>query len=357
MKTKSLLKLFSAICLAAVIAIPFVVGCAGPAPAPVPTPVEATYHWRLGGTDPDPASLSHKGGDLFCKRVKELSDGRMDIKFYTGDLLGDYIFCTEQVAIGALDFNLSVAPTILDPRLNMASLGYVGFDREAARKAFGPGGWAVETCSDIAEGINWKLLGLPPEGFNSFVSSIEFTPVPEEVKAKGIKTRVMPMETEKLMAEAFGFSPMVIPWSEVYMALLTGIVDVASGQIPHIINFTELTDALQPQPYYYNYKYTFGYLWLICNLDLWGSISAQDQQILLDAAGEVTESMWSGLEKQENDFREGAPGAGWVIFDLTPEQFAANVKTLRDTQWPYMEEVIGKRLMDTIKANAQAIPE
>ena len=49
MKSKSVLKLVSAIVLAALIAIPFAAGCAAPSPAPAPAPVSTAYEEYVAG--------------------------------------------------------------------------------------------------------------------------------------------------------------------------------------------------------------------------------------------------------------------------------------------------------------------
>ncbi len=334
------------------------IACAAPAPspAPAPAPEKPTYSWRMAQSHPDPKTSKFRAAEMMCERSKELSGGRINITHYPGDLLGDYMYTTEQVAKGTIELNLSVIPTVMDPRLNAASISYVVFDFDAAKAAFGSGGWAIEMFNDIAESVNWKIVGIFPEAFNQIISRYEFRPVPQEIKPKAIKLRTMAMETEKLMGESLGFSPIVIPWSELFMALQTGVVDGASGMILREDILRMFDDALQPDAYMYKFDYFFSTYWLVMNLDLWNSLSLEDQQIMSQVGNEAVDWVWGQLEEEEAACRVAIDELGWTLVELTPEEKAICVKAVREAQWPYMEKMVGKALMDKIRENAQVPP-
>ena len=324
-------------------------------PAPTSTPGK-TYNWRLTQAMGDTQSILYKAGELFCDLAKEYSDGRMNISYYPGDLIGDYSFCQEQVSLGTLDFNISTLATSMDPRLNAATVPYVVFDWDAGYEAYGPGGWAVDTYGAIAEDLSWKLLGQGVSDFTGVASKVEFTPTPDAVKTTGLKARVMPMESDRLTAEALGFTPFTLPWSEFVTALGTGIVDSGFGQ--QVFSLGYYINELGETPYFYRYNYSLEPQWIIMNLDLWNSLSKEDQQIIQRVADEVVKYQWTEIPKERTQYlNEWYPENGATAVELTPEQMALNVKVVRENVWPYFDNMIGKLLMDEIRANAQPIPE
>jgi len=95
------------------------------------------------------------------------------------------------------------------------------------------------------------------------------------------------------------------------------------------------------------------------SLEVWNSLSDEDKAICEQAAQSALQVGWD-LSKQINDgYRDKAIsefGFEEVIF-LTPEQHAANIKSVRDNVWPELETIIGADLMSQFTALATPIPE
>ena len=117
-------------------------------------------------------------------------------------------------------------------------------------------------------------------------------------------------------------------------------------------------NELGETPYFYRYNYSLEPQWIIMNLDLWNSLSKEDQQIIQRVADEVVKYQWTEIPKERTQYlNEWYPENGATAVELTPEQMALNVKVVRENVWPYFDNMIGKLLMDEIRANAQPIPE
>jgi TRAP-type C4-dicarboxylate transport system substrate-binding protein len=89
----------------------------------------------------------------------------------------------------------------------------------------------------------------------------------------------------------------------------------------------------------------------VMNLDLFNSLSPEDQQIFLDAFGrqsmesfdlaEAEDDLW--MQKLEDDL-------GVTVTKLSDDEVQLLADFVRTNTWPKLEEVYTKELMDGLKA-------
>lgn len=340
--------------LALLLAISLIaIGCPAQVEPVEEIPAKATYEWRANQLFASPDILSHRGMEKFMALVEEASDGRIKITHFPGDVLGDWTFVMEQVMVGAIEVAMTFPPAHFDPRWGFASLGYVVFDWDQARAAYAPGGWAIEPFAELAEDINAKLLGIWPAGFVSIAGTGPYATTPEEARALGIKLRVMPFKLVEVRWDALGYIATPIPFAELHSAMMLGIVD-ARSQAVYYENWlfrdvkdwvVETRDGFEVWPF-------------LINLDVWKGLSEEDQQIVQAAADEVLDWGWQLAEQEEIEWRRKCieeDGQKWI--QLTPEELRVKAEIVRDVEWAFAEEhLIGKVLMDKIRAGAPPIP-
>jgi TRAP-type C4-dicarboxylate transport system substrate-binding protein len=93
------------------------------------------------------------------------------------------------------------------------------------------------------------------------------------------------------------------------------------------------------------------------NLELYNTLSAEDQQILQQAATIAAKFITNDISRaKEGDFIQQARDLGVEVIELTPEQMAINAKVTREEVWPELEKETGKVLMDQVLAYAQPLP-
>ena len=153
----------------------------------------------------------------FMSKLDELSGGTVKIEYHPGGDLGDWATITEQVMQGALPMTMAWSNSELDPRLDIANLGYVADDWESAIKVYGPGSKMDKLFGEIYGGLNVELLGTLPTDFTGYVvrKGVDI-PVNIPQDAKGFKIRVpnYPMAIDRY--SALGFSVMPMAFSEVH---------------------------------------------------------------------------------------------------------------------------------------------
>lgn len=295
----------------------------------------------------------YRMAEYFKSKVEELSGGRITVKHYPGDLLGDWL--TQQIAVkeGSLDMTMAPPTASFDPQTEFTVIPYLAFSLEGARKILGPGGEAEELLTEIYKRNNAHYMGIQPGGFINIVSNKKFTPLPGDPSIKGVKTRVMQTKLEEKTIQTLGFQTLSMPWGEIHSALMLGTINAASGPA-----FSEAPLFKDVVKYHYNYQYSFAAPAVIINLALWESLSTEDQEILETAMTEAVTIEWDRALEAQKAAIEEMKEAGVEIVELTPEQMGANVALCRDVVWKWLaENVYGEELMNTLLGFAEPIPE
>ena len=339
--------------------------CAAPAPAPAPTPAPApapekpAYQWRLGVIGEDPMSIRMRGAEMFAKLLKERSGGRIIVGLYPGNLLGDWTVQNELVAEGSLELTMGCMNPALDKKLNVNALNYMYFDAKGCRDAFMlPDGWLAKLLEPVATSSNFKVLYWMHEGWVGVHMTEGNLPRVDTVEnwfadTAKMKIRCEPVKTMEKHTEAMGFKAVVLSFSEVYTALQTGAIDgwVGSG----IGRAVQYSDVIR---YRIEERGKVDAMPLMMNLDLFNSMSAEDQKILQDTSYEVQKWGFDTIEEDEvTMWLKKAQEVNVEIIQLAPAVLAEIIKRDRDIEWVYAEkELIGKEFMDAVRANAQKPP-
>lgn len=291
----------------------------------------------------------HPVGLSFAEKLKAASGGEMVVDYHPGGDLGDYTQQFEQTMRGGIPMTLAGPATDLDARLNVSYLAYIADDWESARRLYGPGGSLVEALDKVASDLNLKLLGMIPGGFGGIAirKGEDRRPVDFPEDARGFKMRVPPFEIGVRRFEAWGFSAVPIPYSELFTALQLGTVDGRSFGPPTEI--IEMRDAISA---YIRTKDYFDTAFWVVNKDWWNGLTDQQRSWIESSAQSAIEASWEAGMTEESDDLQRLRDYNIEVIELTPEQLEKAKKIVYETEWPWMETVIGKDLMTSVRAAA-----
>ncbi|MBO6241391.1 MAG: TRAP transporter substrate-binding protein [Butyrivibrio sp.] len=188
----------------------------------------------------------------------------------------------------------------------------------------------LQEPSENGSGVRGLFYG--EEGFRHFFTVNEVTDISS---FKGMKLRVSNDPIMNGLVEGLGASPTVVSFGELYSALQTGVVDGAEQPIANYKSnaFPEVA------PYMILDGHTLGAIQVIITDDAWNKLSADQQQILVEAGKAASEYNRSISEEKENAVLEELKAEGVNIIeveDITPWQEAVkpvieeNIKGLED---------------------------
>ncbi len=183
----------------------------------------AEFNYKLGSSSPmeHPAMASQQAA---ANKIKQESNGRMEITIYPNSVLGGDTAMISQVISGAMEmYNLPI--DLLAPRNPICGLSGVGFAfPDYAHVWAAMDGEFGDSLRAAAEQIG--LYCLPKgydHGFRQITTRTKPITSPDDLRGFKIRLPVAPYLIS--LFRHLGASPTAINFNEVYSALQTGIVD------------------------------------------------------------------------------------------------------------------------------------
>lgn len=220
----------------------------------------------------------------FAEKVEERTDGRIKVEIYPNGQLGSENENMEQLMAGVISMTKVSAPGLAtyNEAYHTFGLPYIFDDTEDFYHKMDSQEMRDFFLSIEEDGF--VTITYYTSGARSFYT--KDTPVRTPEDLKGLKIRVQDMQSQTDMLEALGGTPVAMAYGDVYTSLQTGIIDgtennetaLTTGKHGEICKvFSMDQHAMIPDV-------------LVMGADVWNSIAPEDQQIILEAAYESTDS-------------------------------------------------------------------
>lgn len=279
-----------------------------------------------------------------AKEIGEKTSGRIEVKVYPANQLGDYSLVYEEQIRGTIDMSCISVPSQFDPRMELIYInGYVS-DYEDAKKVFAQDGWLFGKMNEYNERLGVKLLGFFVEGMiGTGTTKPAKDPLNPAVK-QDVLIRVPNMDVYKLAAEAMGYTTVTIPYADVYQAIQTGVVNGVNGY-PVAAAYTALGDVLK---YWYMTNYSVEVLNFMISGISWAKIKPEDQAVIKDVLARATTSSIENAKNVDEHYMSLMKEKGIQVFTYSKEELAPIMKASAST-WPKLEKNMTKELMDEFR--------
>ena len=174
----------------------------------------------------------HPSMQRFADIVRDRSNGEIEIALFADGQLGQEADLLSQVQAGKLDF-LKVSASLLErfhPSYKVLDLPFTFRDKAH---------WLAVTTNDVGRDIlestkGSGIVGLTyyDAGARSFYGQ---KPINHPDDLKGLKIRIQPSETMMRLMQLFGAQGVELAWSNIYVALKSGVVDGAENSVAALI--------------------------------------------------------------------------------------------------------------------------
>lgn len=314
------------------------------------TPSEAAKKLRIrmaGQSSVEHQATVHQ--KEFAKMIGEATDGRIEVRVYPANQLGDYTQVYEEVVKGSIEMALISVPSQFDQRLELTYFPYLLENYEQVKEAYVPGGFLFDILDGLHDNLGVKLLGFNIEGFGGFgTTKVAEVPADPDTK-KTVLIRVPPMDVFKLSTEAMGFPTVSIPYAETYTALQTGVCEGWTGG-PPVLTWLNYRDVIKN---YYQYNcYLETESWLI-NKDLWNKLSPEDQKLFMDTAQKLQLKSVAVSEREDKEYLQKLRDFGMEVTTFSEEELATVAAKVREVAWPKLEKRVSSEIMAKLKAQYQ----
>ncbi|WHH58014.1 TRAP transporter substrate-binding protein [Petroclostridium sp. X23] len=274
----------------------------------------------------------------FAKRVKEKSNGRIEVQIFPNGQLGGMKDIIQSLQMGAVDMARNNPSWLADAgikKLNVLSLPYIFNDIGHANKVIeGPVG---KQLLDEIKNANMQLVGLgyyEPTLRHFFFTNKRVTKLSD---LKGLKLRVPTSEMYKDMVEAFGASPTPIAYGELYSALQTGVVDGAENPLKGYYNmkFYEVAKKFTFDAHQYETSI------ILFSEMVWNKLSEDDKKLITEAFNESAQYYKEMSQKLYDEYLTDLEKQGVEFSEVeNTQEWQDAVKHLYDKYGVGMEDII-----------------
>ncbi|NQZ31441.1 MAG: TRAP transporter substrate-binding protein [Oceanospirillaceae bacterium] len=306
--------------------------------------VAATEILRFSHTD-NPGGSRQAAAEVFAEKVGEYTEGRYKIRIYPSGQLANDPKAIEQLQLGGVDFTVSATGSYAThlPSLNLTSMPFLVDTYEQGWELYDNSAWLKNEFSKLPE-KGFRVLSTWEAGFRSFTTR---DPLNSPADAVGEKMRVYPNDMIRWTMEAIGFQTVVMPITDVYLAIQQGTVSGQENPVDTIksLRFNEVAPNITLT------RHVYSPLPLTVSEATWQKISAEDKKHFLKAAAEASAFSRDLVKNSVNSQLEAmkAEGANVTVPVIGPfrDAVASVYKKARD--------VYGAEEVDKILADAAAI--
>lgn len=248
---------------------------------------------RLSCNNP-PGNPPTMGYEFMAGRIKELTNGAIDIGVFPSGMLGSEREVVEQVRAGAVEI-VHVSAGFLGafvPSVDVFNVPYLFRSHDHYWKVMtGPVGARI--AADIDK-YGAKLLVWVEGGSRSFYNNTRPITKPEDLV--GLKIRVMGSPVMIQTMKALGANPTTTAYAEVYNALQTKVIDGAENSPTSVASMKHNEVA---KYFSLNEHMKIPDLLIMGNVS-WNKLSEKDKDIFKKAAAEAQEFIKKEWNRQES---------------------------------------------------------
>ena len=275
----------------------------------------------------------------FAQKVEERTNGRIQVKIFPNGQLGSETENMEQLMAGVIAMTKVSAPGLAtyNEAYHTFGLPYLFDDTEDFYHKRDSQQMRDFFLSPADDGF--VTLTYYTSGARSFYTKDRAIRTPEDLH--GLKIRVQDMQSQTDMLEALGGIPVAMSYGDVYTSLQTGIIDgtennetaLTTGKHGEICKvFSKDEHAMIPDV-------------MVMSAQIWNNISPEDQQIILEAAYESTDShkiAWDAAIQEAVQEAQDTMGVTFVE-DVDKEAFREATAGLVDeycARYPGVQQMV-----------------
>ncbi|WP_243547012.1 TRAP transporter substrate-binding protein DctP [Pseudodesulfovibrio tunisiensis] len=258
----------------------------------------------------------HYFADTFKNLVEKATDGQIAINLFPNSQLGNEEQRMEQVMSGPI---INVASyggmQTVFPEMFATNIPFLFDSYKAAHVFFDSSAFMDKARKTMRERTGVELLEVVEEGgFLAFTSN---KPIHSPADFKGLKFRAMDT-SQVAMYEAFGAAGTPIPWTEVYLALKTGVADGQMNPPTYII----IGSLFEVQKHLTLANVQYSDQFLLINGELLDSLNADQRDALEKAAHEANVKTREFVESQVDERISFLESKGMISYAPNADEMA-----------------------------------
>lgn len=221
---------------------------------------------KLGNTTPPAGNQSLVAAE-FAKRVNEKLAGKVKITVFNNSQLGNEKELLQKLKIGTVDFSQpSTIMSTIAPEFGVFDMPYLIKDRAHLQRFLDQVFW--KDMAPKAEAKGYKIIAVYENGFRHITNNKRLINTPDDLK--GLKIRIPKGVWRQHMFEAYGAVAAPMEFSELFVALQSGVMDGQENPLSNI--YGAKLNEVQKYLSLTNHVYTPSFL--TTGIDRWNKLPA-----------------------------------------------------------------------------------
>jgi tripartite ATP-independent transporter DctP family solute receptor len=262
-----------------------------------------------------PESMIALAADEFARIANARLEGRARVVVYGAGQLGDDRSVLQKLKLGTVD--MAVPSTVMSsevPEFALFEMPYLVRDRAHLRQIEEELFWPE--VAPHAEDHGLRVLALWENGFRHVTNNVRPISEPEDLAGVKVRTPNSPWRVEVFRALDANPSPM--PFSELFMALQTGVMDGQENPLTNIRNAA--LDEVQTYLSLTGHVYSPAYLTV--GRERWSRLPDDIRAVLEEAARETQGYVFETAEQVDARILSELRDRGMTINTVDPRPFA-----------------------------------
>lgn len=274
--------------------------------------------------------------EKLAERVKEKSEGRIEISVFHNGQLGSERDNIEACELGNLDMavvNQSVLANFI-PEIAAFDLPYVIEGAEHADNVF-----LGEIGQDFLkrlETVELKGLGIWESGFRNLTNSKKDVNSAGDVK--GLRIRVMENEIHQKLWKALGADPVPMAWSEAYTAMQQGAIDGQENPATVI----DKNNVVEVNKHMAITEHVYSTVFVLMAPKTWNALTEEDQKIIEECMNEANLAERELSRLMDTEAITTLESKGMTVTYPDKTELIRETQSVRDTYGADYKETLDK---------------
>jgi len=175
--------------------------------------------------------------EVFKAELERLTKGKIKVEIFPAGQLAGQVSSVQQIRKGTIhiaDISSGILASLYYQPLEIFDLPYIFSSRDIARAVLSDeNAFTKKLVEDCADKTGIRILSLGIFGYRHTTNNLREIKTPADML--GLKMRTMEIVPHMKMMEAWGATPVPVPWLELYTSLQTKVVDGEETTLQNMI--------------------------------------------------------------------------------------------------------------------------
>lgn len=270
-----------------------------------------------------PGSLYDVVATEFARRVNERLAGRAEMAVFGSSQLGSDEVMLQKLLLGTLDVGLpsTVMSSTIDA-FGLFEMPYLVQDREHMKRIEEAVVWP--DLAPLAEADGYRILAVWENGFRHITNNRG--PIVTPADLRGIKLRTPRGIWRVKLFQALGANPTPMPFSEVFIALQTGVMDGQENPLAQIVS----AKLHEVQSYLSISGHVYTPAFVTVGVNRWNRLPADVTDAVAEVAREMQPFVYESAVRMDEALLAQLREAGLEVNEVDRDAFRAASKAIYD---------------------------